>query len=192
MARSLDPQKRAHILQTALRLFVTNGVANTSTAQISAEAGIAAGTLFLYFPTKQELIDTLILDIAEAQSRLIESRLQPDLTARESFFAIWSSSIEWFIDNPPAYEYVQQVRDTGLVSPAAVQKSGSVFAFYYTAIQKGLREGCLKPAPVELIGDYLYQDIVAVMNYLRRQPALTDRADLIRQGFDMFWDGVRA
>jgi len=191
MVRSLDPEKRAHILQTALRLFVAGGVAGTSTAQISKEAGIAAGTLFLYFPTKQDLIDALILDIAEAQTRLIESRLAPHLTAREAFIAIWSSSIEWFLDHRAAYAYVQQVRDTGLVSPAAVQKSGSVFAFYYTAIQKGLQEGCLKPAPIELIGDYLYQDIVAVMNYLLRQPN-SAAAEVIRQGFDMFWDGVRA
>ena len=55
MARKLSTEKRAQYLSSALKLFVANGVKNTSTAAIAKEAGTAAGTFFLYFPTKQAL-----------------------------------------------------------------------------------------------------------------------------------------
>ena len=191
MIRSLNPQKRTAFLDAALQLFVARGVQNTSTAAIAQQAGAAAGTLFLYFPTKQDLLDELALQIARRQSEHIQALIQPELSARQTFAAIWNGSLEWFLEHPDAYRYIQQVRDSSVLSPRVVEESNQSFAFYYAAIQKGLAEGCLKPYPLELIGGMLYQSIVAVMNLLGAQPDPAQQADTMRMGFDIFWDGIR-
>ncbi|MDD3246000.1 MAG: TetR/AcrR family transcriptional regulator [Methanosarcina sp.] len=49
--------KRTAIIETALKLFTERGFHGTSTAQISKEAGVATGTLFNYFPTKEDLVN---------------------------------------------------------------------------------------------------------------------------------------
>jgi AcrR family transcriptional regulator len=167
-------------------------VQNTSTAAIAKEAGTATGTLFLYFPTKQDLIDELILQIGRAQSEHTKALLTPSLSAREMFLTIWNSSIRWFLENLDAYQYVQQVRDTGLVTERAVRESNALFGYYYEAIQKGLSEGALKTYPVEMIGGILYHDIVAMMDLLRVQSDRRKQDEIIRMGFDIFWDGIRA
>ena len=192
MVRSPSPERRAKFLSSALKLFVTNGVQNTSTAEIAKEAGTAAGTLFLYFPTKQDLLDQLVLKIGKEQSDHITELLKPSLSAREMFFTIWRGTVDWFLENLDAYQYVQQVRDSGIISEAAVQESNKFFGYYYDAIQKGLEEGSLKAYPIELIGDFLYQDIVAVMNHIRRQPDSDMREDTIQQGFEIYWDGIKS
>jgi AcrR family transcriptional regulator len=192
MVRELSREKRDKYLRTALELFVAKGVQNTSTAEIAKEAGTAAGTLFLYFPTKQALLDELILKIGKEQADHIDELLKPSLSAREMFLAIWQSTLHWFLENMDAYQYVQQVRDTGMISEAAVLESNKFFGFYYNAIRKGLEEGSLKPYPLDLIGGFLYQDIVAVMNYARGQPDPANREDLIQMGFDLFWDGIKS
>lgn len=191
MIRKLDTDKRESFLNAALQLFVANGVQNTSTAAIAKEAGTAAGTLFLYFPTKQDLINELVLRIGREQSDYMKTLLDPSLPARETFLAIWNGSIRWFLENMDAYEYVQQVRDTGLVEDAIVQETNKFFAYYYEAIQKGLHEGAIKPYPLELIGGFLYQDIVAVMNILRGQSSPGRQEEIIQVGFDIFWNGIR-
>ena len=111
------------------KLFVKKGVQNTSTAAIAKEAGSAAGTLFLYFPTKQDLIDELIFKISREQSEYIKAKLDLDLPARESFFTIWDGSVRWFLENMDAYLYVQQVRDSGIISEAAVQEPKLLASF---------------------------------------------------------------
>ncbi len=189
--RTPSAQKRDQLLAAALKLFVGQGVQNTSTAQIAKEAGMASGTLFLYFPTRQHLLDALVHQIARAQTENITALLAPDLTARESFFVIWSSSLRWFIANLPAYQFIQQVRDTGMISATVIQETDKTFAFYYAAIQKGLAEGSIRPYPPELIGGFLYQDIVAVMNLIRMQPDPARYDDWINQGFDIFWNGIK-
>ena len=190
MVRELSPEKRKRFLSAALKLFVSNGVQNTSTAEIAREAGTASGTLFLYFPTKLDLIQELVLIISKEESDFINSLLDPSLSVRDAFFTIWSGSVHWLLENVDAYQYSQQIRDSGLLSDAVTQETGKFFSFYYKTIQKGLEEGCIKPYPIDLIGGFLYQDIVAVMNYLRLQSDPGKQEEFIQQGFELFWDGI--
>ena len=191
MVRELNAEKRERYLNAALKLFTTNGVQNTSTAEIAREAGTASGTLFLYFPTKIQLINELILSISKQVSDHINSLLDPSLSVHDTFFMIWDGSIRWFLQNMDAFQYSQQVRDSGFISAETTMESGKYFSFYYKTIQKGLAEGSIKPYPIDLIGGFLYQDIIAVMNHIRVQsdPDIVDEA--IKQGFQLFWDGIK-
>ncbi len=190
-ARQLDPQKRSQFLNAALKLFVKKGVQNTSTAAIAQEAGTAAGTLFLYFPTKQDLINELILNITRQQAENTSARLLPEQSAQEMFLAIWNSTIRWFIDNLAAYQYVQQVRDTGWLDDQTVQTTAEYFSYFYTAIQAGLQNGEIGPYPLELIGEILYRQIVAIMNLIRANPNPAQHEVYIQSGFEIFWKGIR-
>ena len=191
MVRKISPEKRANFLSSALKLFVANGVQNTSTAEIAKAAGTAAGTLFLYFPTKQDLIHELVLKIGKEQSESINGLLQPSLSARETFSVIWNGSVRWFMDHMDAYLFIQQIRDSGMIAAEVVQESNKFFGYYYLAIQKGLQEGSIKPYPIELIGGILYQGIVAVMNLIKMQSDPTKQGEYVDQGFDIFWDGIK-
>lgn len=188
--RELSTEKREKFIAAALKLFAANGVQQTTTAEIAMEAGTAAGTLFLYFPTKQDLINELTLTIGKRQSEYIHSLLEPSLDAREAFWVIWNGSLRWFLDHPDAYRYIQQVRDPGIIPADIVQESAKYFDYYYLAIQRGLESGSIKPYPPELIGGFLYQDIVAVMNILQSEDNPDRREEIIRTGFEIFWNGI--
>lgn len=191
MARKLSPEKRIQFLSSALKLFVSNGVMNTSTSAIAKEAGTAAGTLFLYFPTKGDLIHELVLKIGKEQSETIKSLLATSLSVRDTFFTIWEGSIRWFLDNMEAFQYLRQVRDSGLIAAEVVAESEQFFDYYFQAIQKGLAENAIQSYPLELIGSLLYQNIVAVMNLIGAQPDPAKQEQYIRSGFNIFWDGIK-
>jgi len=48
--------RRASILDAALRTFVQRGYSETKVAEIASEAGVAEGTLYNYFPSKEDLL----------------------------------------------------------------------------------------------------------------------------------------
>jgi len=52
--KSVD--KRQNILNAALKTFVKRGYPETRVAEIAAEAGVAEGTLYNYFQSKEELL----------------------------------------------------------------------------------------------------------------------------------------
>lgn len=74
-----DPKviKRMRILQAATELFIHQGYRKTSVTEVAEQAGVAKGTIYLYFKTKPEL---LVYAIAEEKKRYI-ARLKPILSA---------------------------------------------------------------------------------------------------------------
>ncbi|MBK6867472.1 MAG: TetR family transcriptional regulator [Burkholderiales bacterium] len=48
------------LLEAALALFVEKGYAATRVEQVAARAGVSKGTLFLYFPSKEELFKAVV------------------------------------------------------------------------------------------------------------------------------------
>jgi TetR/AcrR family transcriptional regulator, fatty acid metabolism regulator protein len=54
-----DPDKPQQIVEAAIRVFARNGYYNSRVSDIAREAGIASGTIYLYFRTKEEILVTL-------------------------------------------------------------------------------------------------------------------------------------
>jgi TetR/AcrR family fatty acid metabolism transcriptional regulator len=70
-------QKRRRILIAATRVFARHGFQNASIAQVAQEAGVADGTIYLYFANKNELLLHIFeeaMDIFIAKSKLAMKR----------------------------------------------------------------------------------------------------------------------
>src|SRR3970040_1527253 len=57
-----DPDKPQQIIEAAVRVFARKGYYNSRVSDIAREAGIAAGTIYLYFKTKDDILVTLFRD----------------------------------------------------------------------------------------------------------------------------------
>ncbi|EFY38464.1 transcriptional regulator, TetR family protein [Salmonella enterica subsp. enterica serovar Montevideo str. ATCC BAA710] len=73
MARPKSEDKKQALLEAATQAIAQSGIA-ASTAVIARNAGVAEGTLFRYFATKDELINTLYLHLKQdlCQSMIME------------------------------------------------------------------------------------------------------------------------
>ncbi len=60
MARTIDPQKRADILAAARAVFAEQGFVGARIADIATRAGVATGTVYLYFDSKEALVAALV------------------------------------------------------------------------------------------------------------------------------------
>jgi len=64
-ARSLSPDrpvvtdKREAILRAGIRIFAHNGYFNSKVADIAREAGVADGTVYLYFKSKEDILHSI-------------------------------------------------------------------------------------------------------------------------------------
>jgi len=65
VTRETRQRTRARLLQAGRELFAERGLGGTPTRELAARAGIAVGTLFNYFPTKEALALELLGQAAE-------------------------------------------------------------------------------------------------------------------------------
>src|ERR1700704_6952388 len=57
--RPVVADKRGAILRAAIRVFANNGYFNSKVADIAREAGVADGTVYLYFKSKEEILHSI-------------------------------------------------------------------------------------------------------------------------------------
>jgi AcrR family transcriptional regulator len=84
---------RRRILEAARRLFARDGFDGAATRDLAREAGIAAGTLFNYFPSKEAVALSLASEaLAEAREDYGRKR-RGDETLEEDLFAFLAASL---------------------------------------------------------------------------------------------------
>jgi AcrR family transcriptional regulator len=91
--------KRSLILHKALDLFATKGFHSATTAEIAKAAGIAKGTLFNYFESKEHLLRYLVFDTLLELAEMIDPN-HDGIVTREEFFGVIHKSRKWIVDNP--------------------------------------------------------------------------------------------
>jgi AcrR family transcriptional regulator len=72
MARALDPHKKDAIMAAARKIFTRDGFRAAKMTDIATEAGVAAGTLYLYFNSKDALSNAMSEDFFNRCAQLID------------------------------------------------------------------------------------------------------------------------
>ncbi len=63
MARRRDDDKRRRILDAAVRVFARKGYFGAKVAEIARRAGVADGTIYLYFQNKEDILVSLFNEV---------------------------------------------------------------------------------------------------------------------------------
>jgi len=109
-------KKRKKIIEVSLKLFVERGFHGTPTSLIAKESGIATGTLFNYFKTKDILINEVYKDIELEQKKYFFKDLNKKETPKEKLKKVWNDSIIWGIDNPYKRKFGRYFSDSIFIS----------------------------------------------------------------------------
>lgn len=86
ITREAQHETRTRILDAARRLFRSQGFDSATTRDLASAAGIATGTLFNYFPTKEAIVMTFIADALESGREDYAKRQRPDAPLEEDLF----------------------------------------------------------------------------------------------------------
>jgi TetR/AcrR family fatty acid metabolism transcriptional regulator len=95
--RTID--KRMVILDAALRTFVKRGYPETKVAEIASEAGVAEGTIYNYFPSKEDLLLALFDEKWNAIIHEVKSKINRLDNPNKKLKAIFSSVVRMFRKN---------------------------------------------------------------------------------------------
>ena len=103
-----DEKKRRLIAQTAARLFATRPFHKVKLDDVAAAAKVGKGTLYIYFPSKEDLYFSLIYDGFEALvDGLTASLGRGDLPPREAMRRIVRELTRFAFAHPHLFELVR-------------------------------------------------------------------------------------
>ncbi|WP_414451698.1 TetR/AcrR family transcriptional regulator [Burkholderia sp. 22PA0099] len=108
MARPRSADKQEAILDAAARALAEHGAAAT-TARIARLAGVAEGTVFTYFDTKDALLNALYLHLKDGlRSAMMGAFPHGDSVERRARHA-WNAFVEWGVTHPDGRRALRQL-----------------------------------------------------------------------------------
>jgi len=180
-----DPDKPQQIIDAAVRVFARNGYYNSRVSDIAREAGIASGTIYLYFKTKDEILVTLFREKMAAWVARVRGEIagESDAVARlRKLVALHFAVLE---QNPDLAEVVQVELRQGhkFFRGASAHEVSSYFALIQSLLEDGIAAGLIRPdVTAKLATKMLFgaMDQVATSWVLgKRGYRLTEAADAV-------------
>ena len=84
-------RRKLELLQIAYRLFLTRGYENTSVDEIIEEAGIAKGTYYYYFQSKEQMLEEVIGMMIDKEIEAARQILRSESDLPQKFIGIIAS-----------------------------------------------------------------------------------------------------
>jgi AcrR family transcriptional regulator len=187
MARAKSEDKRNAILSAATEVFAERGL-GAATSAISHAAGVADGTLFTYFKTKDELVNTLYREIKLELADAMMSDFPRRASVRLRFQHVWDRYAAWGIKNPQQYKVLQQITVWGGLTEESRRAGLAPFLEIEKVAETAVAEHVFLDRPLEFIAATMSALAEATIQFMRRNPA---QADMYRNaGFEMLWAAV--
>jgi AcrR family transcriptional regulator len=182
-------EKKAAIAGAAVRLFTERGFHGTPTSLIAREAGVSNGTLFHYFPTKEDLINFAYFEIKNRMAEEIGRGVDAERTERERMRRMWRNAVLWGVDHPSS-----TCSSSSLLVPFVRRLPPEEFLKDAPAVFESLTgtlgKSCLEGIPIEVAFAVISSPIDAVIRSIINPGGNLDRDRLIDASFEIIWRGL--
>ncbi|GAA5042664.1 hypothetical protein GCM10011506_45420 [Marivirga lumbricoides] len=129
-------EKKKAIFESALKLVQKCGFHGTPMSMIAKNANVAAGTLYLYFESKDELLTALFNYNKKKVETAVDQYLNDETSYKEQFFKIWLHLYKFYITNTEVLKYFEQY----INSPYNVERNPLHFrGKLYEFLDKGIK-----------------------------------------------------
>ena len=189
MAQRKDENKRLAIRNAVVADVIDVGLAGTSMARIAARAKLSPGTIYLYYPNKEAMLQQVFLEIKRAVHQKLTSAFDPADNYPEKIRKMWFAMFDYLIEQPEDFAFQEIINAAQILTGRQQQELDTMAGEIRSIISDAVTEGVLKPAPVESILAVL----MAPALHLARKTALAGKPierDVVQESFAMIWAGI--
>jgi len=174
-------ERRRELMDAAVRIFAEKGIARTTVADVTEAAGVAKGTFYLYYASKEHLLGALkerLVDEILTHATALYQRV-----GREDWWALADATVESVVDFVLARRDMIHI----IVQEGMTPETADIFRecearidfMYASAIRAGMKAGAFHVADPELIGRLLHHAIDGMLKHAILYGDEVDRPRLV-------------
>jgi AcrR family transcriptional regulator len=126
VVRPKSKEKQAALLDAAANVVAVQGL-GAPTASIAQLAGVAEGTLFRYFATKDTLLNELYLHLKQSFGDSMRKRFVRNLPLEDQVRSLWEGDIDWGIAHLSSVKALNQLVVSESISAATRSRADKIF-----------------------------------------------------------------
>ncbi|MFK8009212.1 MAG: TetR/AcrR family transcriptional regulator [Saprospiraceae bacterium] len=185
-----SPEKEELIYQTVLDITMEKGLSGLKISEIARQAGLAHGTVYIYFKNKKVLINELYKKAKRKASNNILDSTDLEGDYRVTLKLIWENYLSYLIDNQRATNFLMQCVQSPFLEKESLKIGDDFLMHLNLFFEKGKKDRQIKNLNNELIISViigLAKEIVRKVN----EKTLKISDELIEDSFELCWNAIR-
>jgi len=157
MARKRVGNKRERIIAAAAKLFGEKGYHDTTTAEIAESAGVAAGTIYIYFSSKEELLVAVFEEFLGKHMERLREGVDAEPTPEKKIVRLLALGLELMYTNPDSARiFLSQLRQSTKMITTVAKRSSRAYkdiieGILTDGVQTGLCRDVNVPAATSML-----------------------------------------
>jgi AcrR family transcriptional regulator len=189
--RPHESDKAEAILGAALELFVERGFHGTSVPSVAERAGVAAGTIYHYFASKEALVNALYKRWKGAIGERVMATFAAGAPMREQFRSVWAGMADFAVAHPKELAFLEFHHHASYLDAESVATEQQLFGFGVMVVEQAQAAQALKQVPAALLLEFANGAFLGVF-----RAGVAGRVPLTRETFmiaeQCAWEAVRA
>lgn len=188
-ARPVVPIREA-VLDAALATFTERTYGGTSMAQVAERAGVAVGSIYRHFPSKEALGNGVYETWKRRVIEDVEREVDPGAPTREAFGQLWRVLTRFATTHPDAFAFLEHQQHEEYLSDDSRALSDRMMAFAVDILVRGQRAGAVRPTDPAVLLALAYGAFVGMAKAVRTGPMASEEP--FAEAEAAIWDMLRA
>lgn len=188
--RCKDVSKVEAIFRATLTLVKERGLAGITMGDISKEASIATGTLYIYFKNKDELIRALFTECRKQSAQYYFDGVDEQPSFEERMEKLFHNIICYKIKNFEVSAFLEQSYHSPYVDVIDLKKKQKAMNPLFDLIKEGMENGKIRKTEQQLVVSYLF----GIVNEMVKKAYFSNKKitePVIKEVYAMFWNGIK-
>jgi AcrR family transcriptional regulator len=189
--RPTTGDKRDAILAAALGLFARLGYAATPVPDVAGAAGVAAGTIYRYFASKDDLLNCVYRTWKRRFLDELSVGFPESGTSREQFSHLWRAMLRFAAASPAAFDFLESHFHAPYLDAESRALEDEILGFARQFVVVSQKSGHLKAIDPDLVIALVFGAFVNLVKQ-RRLGRLVDKQSVDDAAEQCLWEAFAA
>jgi AcrR family transcriptional regulator len=186
-----DQTKYIAIRDVVIDLIVTEGLSGTSMSKIAKRVGISQSTIYVYFKSKEEMINSIYLSAKVDFSKYLLKNIDFNRSEEATFKDIWLNLFKYIMENPNIFCFLEQFEHSPLINKLEEEEiMGIYFSEIFKFIERAKEKKVIRNLPKEFLRSFAIGPISHIVR-LHVKGAVQINQNIINEMLDMSWQAIK-
>ncbi len=187
MVRPRSEEKQTALLDAAANVVAAQGL-GARTAAIAQCAGVAEGTLFRYFATKDAILNESYLYLKRTLAETMRKQFAMNASLKDQVRSLWDGYMDWGIAHPSYVNALKQLAVSEIITEDTRAKAGQFFPEVHAVSRACIAQSSLAGYP-GAFADAVFMALAdSTIQFAIQYPKQAEAYKAA--GFKVFWKGL--
>lgn len=185
--------KRQQILEATATVITEYGIESCAMSKVAKQAGCAAGTLYCYFDTKEDLIRALYRYLIAQMNSACLVEHNNTAAIKTQFFLFWGNFYQFMLSSPCSRSLFEQLSASPAIDEALREEAiEPIHSVITQLLQQGKEQGYIKNLPDELLTTMTFGSLLMMAKKQQTSPECFNSEIHENDLLTVCWDAIKS